>query len=99
MNKPHETGKSREELEAELEAMRRRLAFCESVLEDLPVPVFVKDEDSRFCLFNRAYETFFGARREEMLGRTVLDLEFLSPEERERYQAEDTARIGAVNEK
>jgi len=100
MQKPDDTSAGGcQALQAELAALRRKLAFYEALVEDLPMPVFAKDEHSRFCLFNRAYEKFFGARREDMLGRTVLELDFLSPEERERYQAEDTAHVGEVDEK
>lgn len=98
-NPPEASVRSRDELEAELLAVRRRLAFYETLVEDLPLPIFAKDETSRFCLFNKAYEVFFGARREDMLGRTVLDLDFLSPEERERYQDEDTAHMGEIDER
>lgn len=91
--------RDRQSLEEELRQTQRKLAFYETVLDELSIPVFVKDADSRFCFFNKAYEDFFGVRREDLLGRTVLELDYLSPEERARYHEEDTACIGSVNAK
>ena len=89
----------RQTLEEELRQVRRRLAFYETLVDELPMPIFAKDRESRFCLFNKAYEKFFSVRREDLLGLTVMDLDYLSPEERARYQAEDTAHVGSVDEK
>lgn len=78
----------------ELDTLRRKVDFLESVLNEMPVPVFVKDAQARFTFFNKAYESFFSMRREDMLGATVLDLEYLDEEDRKKYQNED---IWAIN--
>ena len=76
-----------------IEQLSRRICFLEAVLDELPTPVFAKSADARFCFFNKAYEDFFHVDRRDLLGKTVLDLEFLSPESRERCQREDVAAI------
>jgi diguanylate cyclase (GGDEF)-like protein/PAS domain S-box-containing protein len=59
-----------------LEAERdRNREFLNLIIENVPVPVFVKDaSDRRYVLINRAAETFWGIRREEMIGRTAYDM-------------------------
>jgi len=53
----------------ELEGTR---AFLDAVVEAVPSPILVKDaRDQRYVLVNRAGEEFFGASREQMLGKTV----------------------------
>ncbi|MDP9055706.1 MAG: PAS domain S-box protein, partial [Acidobacteriota bacterium] len=42
--------------------------------EDLPVLVAVIDTKQRYCHLNRAYETFFGRCREELLGKTLVEV-------------------------
>lgn len=58
-------------------------------MDTLPNPVFVKDSDTKFVLFNKAYETAFGMQRDQYLGCTVLDLAYVPPEARKALQAED----------
>ncbi len=65
------------------------LATLMTVMDVLPNAVFIKDADLRFTFINRAYEKMFGVDRKNVLGKTVLDLEYLPKEDRERYQAED----------
>lgn len=60
-----------------------------TVLDVLPNAVFIKDADLRFTFINRAYEKMFGVDRKGVLGKTVLDLEYLPQKDREKYQAED----------
>ena len=81
------------ELEAELAWTHRQLDFYANLVEALPVPIFAKNADARFCLFNKAYEDFFGVERKHLLGLTVLDLEYLDEEDRKRYHSEDIAAI------
>ncbi|MDZ7920111.1 PAS domain-containing hybrid sensor histidine kinase/response regulator [Rhodoferax sp.] len=47
---------------------------------------------------NRAYERVFGVHRESLLGKRVLDLEYLPPEDRQAYQAEDEAIIATIGQ-
>ncbi|HEY4721658.1 MAG TPA: EAL domain-containing protein, partial [Anaerolineae bacterium] len=46
--------------------------FLDTIIENVPVPIVVKDPESkRFILVNRAYESFIGVPREELIGTTV----------------------------
>ncbi|HEX9023870.1 MAG TPA: PAS domain S-box protein, partial [Geobacteraceae bacterium] len=70
------------------EALREGEAFLNTLLNAIPIPVFYKDRDGRYLGFNRAYETFFGATRDQLIGKTVFDI---SPRElAESYRAKDT---------
>jgi PAS domain S-box-containing protein len=70
------------------EALREGEAFLNTLLNAIPIPVFYKDRDGRYLGFNRAFETFFGATRDLLIGKTVFDI---SPRElAESYRAKDT---------
>jgi PAS domain S-box-containing protein len=57
------------------------------VLDALPVPIFFKDAQGIYRGCNRAFESYLGRRREEIVGRTV---EGLSPPDLARvYRAAD----------
>jgi sigma-B regulation protein RsbU (phosphoserine phosphatase) len=74
-------------------ALAHQLALTRSLVDTLPNPVFVKDPDTRFILFNKAYEEAFGMQRKDYLKRTVMDLDYIPLEARERFQAEDEGVI------
>ncbi len=77
---------ARKELELRL---ADQLAFQQALMDTIPYAVFYKGADTRFLGFNTAYEEMFGVRREELLGKRVLDLEYLPGADRVAYQAED----------
>jgi diguanylate cyclase (GGDEF)-like protein/PAS domain S-box-containing protein len=63
---------------AELESSKRSLdetrSFLDSIIENIPVAVVVKDAITRqYVLVNRAFEAMLGMPRSELLGRTVFD--------------------------
>lgn len=80
-------------MEAEIRRLRKLLSFYESLVDELPTPIFAKTIKSRFCLCNKSYEQFFGVQRENLLGRTLKDTKHMNAEERERYQEEDVVII------
>ena len=56
-------------------ALRESEAFLTSIIENLPLMLFVKDAaDLRFVRFNRAGEELLGYRREDLIGRNDYDL-------------------------
>ena len=64
--------------------------LLESIVENLPDMVFVKDADElRFVHFNRAAEYLLGFAREDMLGRN--DYDFFPREEADSFTAKDRA--------
>jgi PAS domain S-box-containing protein len=78
--------------------LSRQLSFNQALVDSIPNPMFVKGPDTRFITFNRAYEEAFGIRREDYIGKTVLELDYIPMEAREDFQREDTEllRTGGV---
>jgi PAS domain S-box-containing protein len=54
--------------------LRRSLQFIETFMENIPVPIFQKDLNGVFCGCNAAYEAFFGANRQTIIGSQLRDL-------------------------
>src|SRR5205807_6519583 len=55
---------------AEAERDRNR-ELLNSIIENIPITIFVKDVEQRYVLINRAGEELWGLRREQVLGKTV----------------------------
>ncbi len=69
------TGKDVTESRRAQEALHSSERFLDSVLENLPNMVFVKDaEELRFVRFNRAGEQLIGSTREALIGKNDHDL-------------------------
>lgn len=69
------------------EELREKTTFQTSLLNAIPIPVFYKDREGRYLGFNKAYEIFFGATNDQLIGKTVFDI---SPQNlAEIYQAKD----------
>ena len=78
---------------AEEEASRTR-AFLDSVVENIPIMVFVKDaNDLRFVLWNRAGAETVGYSREEMIGKN--DYDFFTLEEADFFHARDREALAS----
>jgi PAS domain S-box-containing protein len=58
-------------------AARDQQELTEQILDQLPIPVFLKDRAGRFLRFNSRFEEFTQRSRAEILGRTIGD--FASP--------------------
>jgi sigma-B regulation protein RsbU (phosphoserine phosphatase) len=65
------------------------LSFVTTLVDSVPNPIFVKDTDGKYVNFNRAYEHAFGIRREEIIGKSVMELEFFPEEYRNARHEED----------
>ena len=81
---------SRKVMEKEL---ADQLAFVEALVDSIPNPIFVKDTSACFVTFNTAYERAFGMRREDYVGKTVLELDYISEDARKAYHEEDAGLI------
>ena len=63
-----------EQRHAKIELDETRL-FLDSIIENIPAAVVVKDAKTRkYLLINRAFETMLGMARSDVLGRTVFDI-------------------------
>ena len=66
------------------EALEQTKRFLDTIIENVPIPIVVKDAKSHtFVLVNKAYEAFFGLPRDRLINRTVFEI----------YTADDAQRI------
>ena len=65
----------------------RELTFQQALLDAIPIPVFFKDLDGRYLGCNKAFVSFTGMPRSDIIGRTVDAVS--SSGNIERYHAED----------
>lgn len=83
-----EQRQSFEQLKAAEEQLRKVNSFLNSIVENVPIMLFVKDaEHLRFELFNRAGEELLGRRREDLIGKNDYDL--FPKEEADFFVAKD----------
>ena len=71
------------------EALGRQMSFQLALLENLPVLVAYKDPEARFIGCNRAYEEAFGVAREDLVGKTTLDIGGFPDGQRKRGYTQD----------
>ncbi len=76
--------------------LNQQIAFEQALIDTIPYPLFYKGKDCRFIGVNQAYEETFGISRETLIGKQVLDLEYLPMEDRIEYQAEDERIIQTI---
>lgn len=78
----------REELESSESRLNRANAFLDSIVENIPDMIFVKDaKDLRFVLFNRAGEELLGYSRHDLIGKN--DYDFFPKTEADFFTAKD----------
>jgi diguanylate cyclase (GGDEF)-like protein/PAS domain S-box-containing protein len=82
--------------------LRRTRAFLDTVVENMPVALSVKDaKEFRYALVNRAAEEFFGLTSEEMIGKSAAELfpqQAIVAFSALDRQAVETAGVCAANE-
>jgi two-component system, sensor histidine kinase and response regulator len=76
----------RKAMEGEL---ARQFALLQALLDTIPNPIFYKGPDTRLLGCNRACEVAFAVDRRDLVGKTVLDIDFLPEADRRFSQAED----------
>ncbi len=64
-----------------------QLALQSTLLDSLPMPVFVVDRQARYIDCNRAYETAFGVTREAIHGKTLIEWAQLNVNEMQRLHS------------
>ncbi|WP_182482606.1 PAS domain S-box protein [Calidithermus roseus] len=69
------------------EALRKERALLHDILEYAPLMVFLKDTEGRYLMVNRAYETIDGRSRQEIVGKT--DLEIFPPDIARTFREHD----------
>jgi PAS domain S-box-containing protein len=73
----------------------RLLTFQTALLDSIPNPIFVKNVATVFTACNKAYESAFGIDRDNFIGKTALDLDYLPEDKRRMYQDDDARLIHA----
>jgi two-component system, sensor histidine kinase and response regulator len=70
------------------EETRRTKALLDSIIQNLPTSVFLKDaEDLKYVLWNRASEKLYGHSSEEVIGKTAEH--FFPKEQADRFHEQD----------
>jgi diguanylate cyclase (GGDEF)-like protein/PAS domain S-box-containing protein len=67
----HEDITERKRAEVELERTR---TFLDTILENVPSPILVKDPEMRYLLINRAGEEYLGVDRNTLIGKTAVEV-------------------------
>jgi PAS domain S-box-containing protein len=76
--------------------LQDNLGFMNKLLDTVPVPVFIKDENFRYIKCNAAFCKFLNLSKEEIIGKNVYDL---SPKDlAEIYHKKDLELIEAQNQ-
>ncbi len=73
--------------QAELAEALEKARLAEAVMDSVPNPIFVKDENLEFVLANRAFAKIFGKTAEDIRGRRAAD--FVSSEEAREFEASE----------
>lgn len=69
------------------EAIRISQQHMQAILDNAPAIFYIKDVDGRYLLINRMFESRFGLKRSEVLGKT--DQELFPDEQTDRYHQDD----------
>lgn len=54
--------------------LQKNEAFLTSLIESIPNPIFYKDMEGRYLGFNKAFEISFGKDKEQLIGKSVYDI-------------------------
>ena len=73
-------------------ALDQQLHFTQELLEVIPSPIFYRGKSGEYLGFNRAWEEYFGKRREEWIGTRPHQL--LTAAEADAAEAEDSLVMG-----
>jgi len=76
-----------QELQAEIAALKQQKALLESVIDNSPSIIYVKDSEGRYLLVNRQTAKILGRPAEDILGKT--DSDILPPDVAEHFRAGD----------
>lgn len=83
-----------QERELAAERLRQSQNFLDSVIENIPNMIFVKDaKDLRFIRFNKAGEALLGVSREELVGKS--DFDFFPKEQADFFTEKDRKVLSA----
>lgn len=67
--------------------------FLQAIIDHIPNPIFYKGPDLRFRGCNKAYEDAFGVQGKALVGKSVLELDYLPMADRQTYHAENVRAL------
>jgi len=76
--------------------LQKQNDFLSDVIDSLPDPIVVKDEDFRWIAFNKAFRHISGRSRKELLGKT--DYDYFSKEEADVFRRQDAEAMQTDDE-
>lgn len=79
-------------------SLSHQTSLQQALIDTIPYPIFYKDANCRFLGVNLAYEKTFNVNSESIIGKQVLDLDYLPAADRIAYQAEDEKIIADTGE-
>jgi len=62
------------QIQAAEQSMKDQAGFLQNLIDYIPNPVFYKDVQGLYRGFNRAFSEYYGKSREEVIGKSVYDL-------------------------
>lgn len=71
-----EPKKTYEELEAQVRELEEKAKYLETVLDSLPVNIFVKDTELKYCFTNKICDMSNNVKRGELIGKTDFEIQF-----------------------
>lgn len=75
------------------EALRSSQARLRTLINTIPDLIWMKDPEGVYLICNSAFERFFGAREQEIVGRS--DVDFMDKAQAEFFRANDMAAVNA----
>ncbi len=54
--------------------LNEQVAFLQTLIDTLPHPIFYKDTQGRYLGCNKAFETYIGMPKDQLIGKTVYDI-------------------------
>jgi PAS domain S-box-containing protein len=75
------------------EDLRQQARVLQSILDNTPAVIYMKDPQGQYLLINRSYETLFHISRDEIMGRT--DYEVFPKEAADRFRENDLRVLAA----
>ncbi|HVM79215.1 MAG TPA: PAS domain S-box protein [Stellaceae bacterium] len=78
------------------EALKRKEAELRAIMDNAPLAIFLKDREGRYRLVNRCYTDWFGAKPEELYGRTTAEAHPAAIAEAGAAASEEVLREGRV---
>ena len=72
---------------------QNQIRFQSALIDTIPNPIFIKNPQGIFIGCNKAYEQAYGIDRKDIIGKSVLDLDYIPLTDRQAYHNEDSSLL------